>query len=141
MTLKEHILLDVMGLDIIRHSGTNSGRRPAYQLYFWRLSHDCHVITFLCSTLTSWHSLSAKASIVTLPWTYLTDCFSCNSNSHLFHYFSWASLSRAVSTVAAFLHFTMLCTVPNQSLHLTVIQVISLSLIFSYAICQLHDPS
>ena len=30
MTLKEHILLDVMGLDIIRHSGTNSGRRPAH---------------------------------------------------------------------------------------------------------------
>ena len=105
--------------------------------YFWRLSHDCHVIAFLCSMLTSWHSLSAKASIVTLPWTYLTDCFSCNSNSHLFHYFSWASLSRAVSTVAAFLHFTMLCTVPNQSLHLTVIQVISLSLILSYEIFNL----
>ena len=70
--------------------------------YFWHLSHDCHVIAFLCSTLTSWHSLSAKASIVTLSWTYLTDYFSCNSNSHLFHYFSLASLSRAVSTMAAF---------------------------------------
>ena len=75
--------------------------------YLWRLSHDCHVISFFCSMFTSWRSLSAKACIVTLPWTCQTDCFSCNSNSHLYHYFSLASLSRAESTVAAFLHFTM----------------------------------
>ena len=33
-----------------------------------------------------------------------------NSNCHLFHYFSSASLSRAVLTMAAYLHFTMLYT-------------------------------
>ena len=105
MTLKKHILLDVMGLDIYILGLIRGEDQHISVHYLWRLSHDCHVIAFLCSMLTSWHSLSAKASIVTLPWTYLTDCFSCNSNSHLFHYFSWASLSRAVSTVAAFPHF------------------------------------
>ena len=119
--------------------GTNSGRRPAYQ---------CS-ISGIHLMIVMWLPSSAVCSQAGIPcrpkppsWPFPGPIWqTVIPVTQTLIYSSWASLSRAVSTVAAFLHFTMLYTVPNQSLHLTVIQVTSLSLILSYEICQLHDRS
>ena len=115
MTLKEHILLDVMGLDIIRHSGINSGRRPAYQC----------TISGVYLMIVMWLPSSAVCSQAGIPcrpkppsWPFpgliRQTVFPVTQTLIYSIILVWHHFLEQCQPWLLFLIFTMLCTVPTN---------------------------